>query len=188
MISSVRLLMMGVVLLLTGCVAALLAGTATGVMVYDGRGGVVLERDARIFHLINTTIATDPRFRYSRISVTSFNQVVLLIGQTPAASLRVLAEKIAKRTPRVTRVYNEVTIGEPINLAMKAKDTWITGEVRTQMLARRGLESGSIRIVTENGIVYLMGLVSREQANLAGDVARHVRGVRRVVKIFQYMN
>ena len=56
------------------------------------------------------------------------------------------------------------------------------------MLTRKGLESGSIRIVTENGVVYLMGVVSREQANLAVDVARHVRGVARVIKVFKYRN
>lgn len=176
------------VLLLSGCMAAVVAGTTAGAIVYDGRGVVVLERDARIFHSINKTIINDPRFRHSRIAITSFGQAVLLVGQTPAATLKVLAEKIAKRTPRVVRVYNEITIGAPISLASRAKDTWITGEIRSQMLMRKGLESGSIRVVTENSVVYLMGVVTREQAYHSVDVARQVHGVRRVVKVFKYMN
>jgi osmotically-inducible protein OsmY len=174
-------------LFLTGCVAGVVAGTTAGSIVYDGRGVVTLERDARIFHMIHTAIVRDRRFRNARIEVTSFSQAVLLVGQTRAASLKVLAEKIARKTPNVLRVYNEITIGQPISLAQRAKDTWITGQVRSQMLMRKGLESGSIRVVTENNVVYLMGIVSHEQAFQAMDVARQVTGVARVVKVFRYL-
>lgn len=175
-------------LLLTGCVAAVVATTAAGVVVYDGRGVGLVEKDARIFYLINTAIAKDPRFRDARVSVTSFNQIVLLVGQVPNASLRVLAERTAKNTPQVARVYNELTVRPPISLAQIAKDAWITGEVRSQMLLKKGLESGSIRIVTENGVVYVMGIVTHEQANLAVAVARNIKGVQRVVKVFKYID
>ena len=80
--------------LLSGCVLGVVAA-ATGLVVYDRRSVVMIERDARIFHLIHTEIVRDPQFDDSHIGVTSFNQVVLLSGQTPQASLRVLAEKIA---------------------------------------------------------------------------------------------
>lgn len=185
---AIRLSIIGAVLLLAGCVAAALVSTAAGVIVYDGRGLRMIERDARIFYLVNSSIANDPRFRSSHIVVTSFNQIVLLAGQTPAASLKVLAEKIAVRTPHVSRVYNQMTIGQPTSFTVRAKDAWITSELRSQMLARKGLESGSIRVVTEAGIVYLMGIVSREQANIAVEVARQIHGVARVVKVFQYVN
>ncbi|CZR29798.1 outer membrane lipoprotein [Legionella pneumophila] len=113
--------------------------------------------------------------------------MVLLVGQTPAASLRVLAERIAQNAPGVKRVYDEITVDNPIPLTQRTKDSWITSQVRSNMLTKKGLESGSIRIVTENGVVYLMGIVSDEQALLAVDVARRVAGVRKVVKIFQYI-
>lgn len=173
--------------LLTGCVAAMVAGAAASLVVYDRRSVVTIESDARIFHKIHTAIVKDPRFRDSRIIVTSFNRVVLLVGQTPAASLRVMAEKIAQSTPNVRRVYDEITVDYPIPIAERTKDTWITSQVRSLMLARKGLESGSIRIVTENGVVYLMGIATHEQANLAVNVARQVDGVRKVVKVFQYI-
>ncbi|EHL32549.1 BON domain-containing protein [Legionella drancourtii] len=175
-----------VVTLLSGCVAAVVTGAAVG-MVYDRRGMMTIEADTRLFHVIHKNIVTNRQFSDSRILVTSFNRVVLLVGQAPTASLRVLAEKIAQSTPGVERVYNEVIVSYPIPLTQRTKDSWITSQVRSSMLARKGLESGSIRIVTENGVVYLMGIVTDRQASLAVDVARRINGVRKVVKIFQYI-
>ena len=173
--------------LLTSCVAVVVAGAAGSMVVYDRRSIAMIESDARIFYLVNKAIVSDPRFRSSHIVVSSFNQVVLLVGQTPAASLRVVAEKVARNTPNVRRVYDEISVAGPSSFATRSKDTWITSEVRSRMLTRKGLESGSIRIVTENGIVYLMGIATHEQANLAVAVARHVNGVNKVVKDFQYI-
>lgn len=174
--------------LLSSCVAVVVAGAAAGMIVYDKRNVASLERDTRIFHVVHKSLVTDPRFRDSRIIVVSFNQVVLLLGQTPAASLRVIAEKTAQNTPGVRRVYDEISIAYPISMSRRTKDTLITGQVRSLMLNKKGLESGSIRIVTENAVVYLMGIVTQEQANLAVDVARQTKGVRKVVKVFQYIS
>lgn len=172
--------------LLTSCVVAVVAGAAAG-MVYDRRSVTTLEADARIFHVVHKNIVTNPQFRDSRILVSSFNRVVLLVGQTPTASFRVMAEKIAHNTPGVIRVYDEVTVDNSLSMTQRTKDSWITSQVRSNMLTKKGLESGSIRIVTENGVVYLMGIVSAEQGSLSVDVARRVNGVRKVVKIFQYI-
>lgn len=173
--------------LLASCAAAVIVGAASGVAVYDRRSVAMIERDARIFYVVNKTIVSDSRFRDSHIVVSSFNQVVLLVGQTPTASLRVLAEKIAQGTPNVRHIYNEVTIDYPSSISQRSKDSLVTAEIRSKMLAKKGLESGSIRIVTENGIVYLMGIATREQADLAVSVAREINGVAKVVKLFQYV-
>lgn len=174
-------------LLLSSCAAVVVVGAAGGMAVYDRRSIATMERDARIFYVVRKAIVTDPRFRDSRINVSSYNQVVLLSGQTPIASLRGVAERIAQNTPNVHRVYDEVTVDAPISMATRSKDTFITGEIRRKMLTKKGLESGSIHIETENSVVYLMGIVTHEQANLAVDVARQVRGVNKVVKLFQYI-
>lgn len=173
--------------LLTGCFAVVVAGAAVGMVGYERRSIATIESDTRIFHKVHTAIVKDPRFRESHIDVSSFNRVVLLVGQTPTASLRVLAEKIAQNIPNVSRVYNEITVNYPISLQERANDVWITGQVRSSMLTQKGLESGSIRIVTENGVVYLMGIATHEQANLAVHVARQIQGVKKVVKVFQYI-
>ena len=171
--------------LLTSCVAIVVAGAAAGLMVYDRRSVFSMERDARIFHVIQKAIIPNSEFHDSRIVIVSFNQVVLLVGQTPTASLRVVAERIAQQTPKVRHVYDEITVGSPISWTKQSKDTLITGKVRSRILTKKGLESGSIRIVTENGVVYLMGIVTVEQANSAVDVARQIKGVQKVVKVFQ---
>ena len=172
--------------LLTSCVVAVVAGAAAG-MVYDRRSVTTMEADVRIFHVVHKAIVTNPQFRDSRILVSSFNRVVLLVGQTPTASLRVVAEKIAHNSPGVVRVYDEVTIDNPLPITQRTKDSWITSQVRSNMLTKKGLESGSIRVVTENGVVYLMGIVTAEQGSLSIDVARRINGVKKVVKIFQYI-
>lgn len=172
--------------LLTSCVAAVVAGAAVG-MVYDRRSVGTMEADARLFHVIHTDLVSNPQFRDSRILVTSFNRVVLLVGQVPTASLKSLAEKMAQNTPGKVRVYNEITVNNPLPLTQRSKDSLITSQVRSSMLTKKGLESGSIRVVTENGVVYLMGIASPEQASLSVDVARRINGVNKVVKIFQYI-
>lgn len=174
--------------LLTGCMAAVVTGAAASMVVYDRRSITVMERDARIFHVIHSALVADPGFRDSRIVVVSFNRIVLLMGQTPAASLRVTAERLAQKTPNVQRVYDEISIGRPLNFRQQTKDTWITGQVRSQMLTKKGLHSGSIHIDTENGVVYLMGRVTSQQGRLAADVASQIQGVKKVVKVFQYVN
>lgn len=173
--------------LLTGCVVAVVAGAAAGLVVYDRRSLTMLESDTRIFHIVHTAIVKNPRFRDSHIVVSSFNEVVLLVGQTPSKELRIIAEKIAQNTPHVRRVYDEITVSYPTMLTQRTKDTWITSQVRSLMLTRKGLESGSIRIVTENGVVYLMGIATHEQANISVSVARQINGVQKVVKVFQYI-
>lgn len=175
-------------LLLSSCVALVAAGAAGGLIVYDKRSVSMIERDARIFYVLRKEIVANPEFADSHIVISSFNQTVLLAGQTPSASLRVQAEKIAKKTPEVLRVYNEITIDDPISLTARSKDSWITGQVKANMIAKKGLESGSIRVVTENRVVYLMGIATREQADLAVNVARHVPHVSKVVKVFRYIS
>jgi osmotically-inducible protein OsmY len=182
---TLSLLLLGT--LLTGCAAVIVVGAAGSMAVYDRRSMTMIEHDARIFYQVHKAIVKDPRFRNSRILVSSFNEVVLLVGQTPTASLRGVAERIVRQVPDVRRVYDEITVDYPLPLSQRSKDSLITTEVRSRMLTQKGLESGSIRIITENGIVYLMGIATHEQANVAVNVARQVNGVNKVVKIFQYI-
>ena len=183
---KIRLCVLLSVGMLTGCVAAMVAGATAGMIVYDKRGVNVIESDTRIFYLARRAVVSDPRLEGSHIEVASFNKMVLLVGQVPSPSARVAAEKIVQGIPNVRRVYNELTVGRPIPIQDRPRDVLITGQIRSMMLTKKGLESGSIRVVTENQVVYLMGLATHEQANLAASVARQTRGVQKVVKVFQY--
>lgn len=173
--------------MLVSCAALVVVGAAGGLIVYDKRSLQSIEKDSRIFYLINTEIAKNPTFDDSRIVVTSFNRIVLLLGQVPIESAKYAAENIARRTPNVRKVYNQITHGPKISIAQQSKDTWITSEVKSKMLAKKDLESGSIRVITENNVVYLLGIVTPEQSNLAASVASQIKGVIKVVKIFQYI-
>lgn len=173
--------------LLSGCVAMIAAGTAAGFIVYDRRSLPMIERDLRIFHLIHKRIIRDPMFRESRVLVSSFNQVVLLVGQTPRADLKAQAHQIALQTEGVLKVYDGLSINYPIPLLQRTEDSWITSQARTLLLAEKGLESGSIRLVTEDGKLYLMGIVTKQQGDLAANVVRRIPGVKKVIKIFQYI-
>ena len=174
--------------ILTGCAAFLLAGAASGYIIYDDRSIHSLEKDGRIFHVVHTRYVRDKELVQAHLDVTSFKQIVLLTGQCTHASQRALAEKVARSAPNVRKIYNEITIEYPTGTWRRTQDTAITSSVRTHMLAKKGLESGAIQIVTENGIVYLMGDVTHQQADLAVNVAREIRGVNKVVKVFQYLD
>lgn len=175
-------------LLLTGCIAAFMAGaSAGGLIVSDQRNLQERTDDSYITRRLDLNIVQDPEFKSCHIEPSAFNGIVLLVGEAPIASLKVSAEKIAQATPHVRKVYDELTVQPPVSFKQESKDTWITSAVKSAMLIKPKLRSGSIKVITENSTVFLMGLVTKEQANLAVDVARRVDGVKRVVKVFEYL-
>lgn len=155
--------------------------------VYDGRSVSAFEKDARIVQTIHRKLMKAAFFHDAHVAVHSFNQEVLLTGETTKASIRVAVEKMAQTTQGVRRIYNEIMLVRPASMLVKGQDAWITGYVRSKLLAEKELSSSAIHVVTEGGNVYLMGLVTRQQASIAVNVARHTRGVVRVVKVFQYV-
>lgn len=179
-------------LTLQGCifVAGAAAGAAGIAAVYDHRKIEQVVDDQNLANRMMREIARDPEIRASNthIDVTSFNHVILLTGQTVTPGLRDKANAIAQNTPDVKRVYNEIAIKGPTSSLTRTSDAWITTKIKTQMLATKGLASGSIKVITENGSVYLMGIVTHEQADISVDIARSVSGVQKVVKVFQYKN
>jgi osmotically-inducible protein OsmY len=158
------LMAFGMMLWACGCIPAVLASAAGGYIIYDDRSVRTLEKDARIFHVIHRGLVRNEQMQGSRIQITSYKQVILLTGQAPYASQRAIAEKIARTAPNVRKIYNEISITHPIGVVQTTEDSGITSNVRSHMLAKKGLESGAIRIVTENGVVYLMGDVTHPQA------------------------
>lgn len=188
MINKLLIIMM-VTLALQGCVfvAGAAAGAAGVAVVYDHRKLSNILDDEKIANTIVNQIKADPTLSdQTHIDVTCFNRVVLLTGEAPTAALRQQVENIAHGVPNAGKVYNEITIQGPTSTLTRTSDSWITTKIKSQMLATKDLKSGTIKVVTENGSVYLMGMVSHEQADMSVDIARQVSGVERVVKIFQY--
>jgi osmotically-inducible protein OsmY len=110
---------------------------------------------------------------------------VVLVGQVPTEMARVEAERIARETQNVRAVVNELTIGMIAGTASLANDAGITALVRTTLTTTEGVPSGTIKVVTERNVVYLMGLVTPAEGETAARAASRVNGVQRVVKVFE---
>lgn len=124
----------------------------------------------------------------AHIVVVSYNGVVLLTGQVPRQELKDLAAKVASTIQRVKRVHNELQVLPPSSALARSNDTWLTTKIKAQMLADSTVPGSRIKVITENGIVYLMGLVTQEEGNRAASIAQSVGGVQRIVKLFEYID
>ena len=182
----------GIALLVQGCVpAAFVAGAAAGAgaVIYDQRSTGTIVDDRNIIFKVQNKIDDDVDLKSkTSISATAFNHIVLLVGQAPAPELRSRAENLAKEVSGVKIIYNEISIEKPISKSDEANDSWITAKVKTSLMAESGLSSSQMKIVTENGVVYLMGLTTRSQAQIAAEKASTVTGVKKVIKLFEYEN
>lgn len=176
-------------MLLQGCifVAGAAAGASAIAVVYDHRNINLTIQDMHIANHILEKIHFYPQLKTeSHIEVSVFNQVVLLTGETPNSEWRQQAFELAKSVPNVVRVYNQITVQAPISALTRTSDSWITAKIKAQMLTADDLKSGSIKVVTEDGVTYLMGKVKHQQAEMAVEIARHAAGVQKVVRVFQY--
>lgn len=124
----------------------------------------------------------------SHIVVSSYNGVVLLAGQTPRSDLKGMAEQAARKVNNVSKVHNELQVLQPTSLLVRSNDSLLTSRIKTQMLADSNVPSTRIKVITENGIVYMLGLVSQAEATHATNLVQSVSGVQKVVKLFQYSN
>ena len=173
---------------LSSCVTAALVIGATvgGSVVYEKRSMKTMVQDRDSAQAAANLIAASPDLQKdTHISVATFHHIMLLVGQTKTDEQRTTAYQIASQIKYVSRVYNEITIRKPISLWQRSQDAWITTKVKTEMLAKKDLHSTQIKVVTENSVVYLMGMLTPQQAELATDVARRIDGVREVVKVFE---
>lgn len=129
-----------------------------------------------------------PDLKASNINVNAFNGVVLLTGQVPDNELRLLAGRTAQQIQNVRQVYNEIQVRGNVSLLASSSDAWLTTKVKSVLLANDEIDSGRIKVITENGVVYLMGLLTRAEAERAADVTRGIGGVQKVVKAVEYID
>ena len=191
MISRVHLLiLLSVITLIQGCAAVIVAGAATCAAVASDRRtvGPMLADQTIEFKVLDALRSDDELWQQTHVNGTSVNNIVLLTGEAPTDELRQRIETLVHQIPKVRRVHNEIVIGAPSSLLTRSSDSCITGKVKTNLLTTDIQEATHIKVVTENGSVYLMGLVTQAEASRATDVARAVGGVQRVVKVFEYLD
>ncbi len=161
-------------------------GGAVGVVVNDRRSVRTIAIDQKIRYQANLKIASDAKLNGSRVVLTSFNRAVLIVGQTPTYKQLLEVQECVASVPNVKKIYNELTISAPVSNLTNSSDAWITLKLRSKMLADPYLNSTQIKIVTENGVVYLVGIVTYHNAKRVIHIARTTKGVQRVVTLFEY--
>lgn len=180
----------GAAMLLSGCAGALVAAGASGAsMAADRRtAGTILE-DQSIELKVRNRIFGEPEVKeQAHLSVTSFNGIVLLTGETPKPEQKERMGQIASEVEKVRRVVNEVAVMEPTPMQSRSQDTWITTKVKTRLAGDKRISPFHVKVVTENRTVYLMGMVTREEGDAAAEQASQAEGVAKVVKVFEYID
>lgn len=171
--------------LLPGC--AFMAGAAGGAAVSNDTRttGTMLEDETIEITATNKIYHDKTLEKKIHINVTSYNHVMLLTGEVLTKALRDYVIEAVRSVENIRRVHNEVAIADLASFESRSNDTWITTKIKTKMLGTKFFKASRVKVVTENGSVYLMGIVSPEQGDMAAEIARNITGVKRVVKLFE---
>ena len=182
------------VILISGCVgipiAGLIGGSAIAIdLSRDNRSVGTYLNDNVLEAKISNEIRSDAALSSSQINVspTIINGVILLTGEAPNRTHIDRILDIAKSFKNTRKVINRIELAGKSTLASRANDSWITMEVKTALFHSEKVDHLRIKVVTERAHVYLMGLVSAEEADAAAQTARSINGVARVVKVFEYL-
>lgn len=191
MTSRVRIAVAGALvvstLAMSGCIPLAATGVAVGTMAALDRRTVGAQAEDQAIELKARNQIGSVIEQSGGIGVTSFNRKVLLTGQVASEDDKRAAEAAVAGLPNVRSIHNELQVlGRP-SLATSAADTSITARVKAALVDAQDLHANVIKVITESGTVYLMGLVSRREADRAAQVASRVAGVQRVVTVFEYI-
>ncbi len=174
--------------LLNGCAPVIVGGAvATGALVaHDRRTVGTITEDEGIEFKASRRISD--KIRDAHINVTSYNRMVLLTGEVPDAAAKAAAEKIAHAVENVRGVYNELQVAGNSSLSARANDSLLTSKVKARFVDAQKFSPIHVKVVTENNVVYLLGLVKRQEANDATELARTTGGVQKVVRVFEFLD
>jgi osmotically-inducible protein OsmY len=148
--------------------------------------GVMLD-DTIIESMVKRQIRnSDPGFADAHLTTVSYNGVVLLLGQVASETLKSKASSSAERIGKVRKVHNELQVGSPISYVARSNDNLLTAKLKSKLFVNAETSTRKVKVVTENGIVYLMGMLPRAEADRVVEVARSVFGVQKIIKVFEY--
>lgn len=189
---SVRVLILSALLgagatQLTGCVPVVAVGAGAGVLMAEDRrtaGTYLMDEE---IELKAVGRIREAHGKDTHVSVTSYNRRVLLTGEVPNDDVRGKVRDLVKAVPNVKEVQNELIIGGVSTLGARSNDAYITAKVKTRMFEDKRFNGNHIKVVTEAGTVFLMGIVKREEGDAAAEVTARTSGVSKVVKVFEYM-
>ena len=177
-------------LLINACVptAVVVGAATTSSVVYDKRDVKTVISDRKTTQTAVNLLKDDPELKgRSNIHVATFNHVLLLVGQAQTPELKTRAYEIVSSVKGISRIYNEITLAGATSSLQHTNDSWLTSKVKTALFAKAGFKSHQFKVVTENNVVYLMGLTGHKEGEEVTNIARHVEGVTKVVTVFQYI-
>lgn len=173
---------------ISGCFPVVATGVGAGALMVEDRrtAGAYVEDEA--IELKTSNNIRQQLGSQAHITVTSYNRMVLLTGEAPNDNLKSDAGKIAFSMDNVRDVINEISIASPSSLTSRSNDTFITSKVKALFVDAQKFQINHIKVVTEAGVVYLLGIVKHKEADDAVEIARTTAGVRKVVKVFEYID
>jgi osmotically-inducible protein OsmY len=173
---------------LSGCVALVAGGVAgTALVASDRRTNGAYVDDKGIE--LKASSLLDKKYHEAHINITSFNRTVLMTGEVATDADRTGAETVIRSVPAVSRVYNYTVVAQPSTLGQRNNDAWISAKVRSRLTSGQGnYSSSAVKVVTERGIVYLMGLVTPDEGAQVAQIVSQTAGVLKVVTLFEYLN
>jgi osmotically-inducible protein OsmY len=186
----ITLLLVGFAITVQGCAGIVIAGGATaGAMANDRRtSGAYVDDETIEWKIIDVLYQDEQIDQQTHLNATSYNGIVLLTGEIPNEEMRVKIGGKIRSVQGVRQLHDETSIAAPSSMMSRSGDTWITSKVKTAMLTGDTDMGVRTKVVTDKGVVYLMGMVSPQEADELTDIARRVGGVQKVVKVFEYQS
>ena len=174
---------------LSACAPLLIGGAIWGgTMVVSDRRTSGTQIDDQAIELKSVRRIADVIGDRGHVNVTSYNRLVLLSGEVPTEADKAAVEQAVGRIDNVRAIVNELTLAAPSSLSARSNDTLVTSKVKASMVDAKDIQANAYKVVTERGVVYLMGRVTEREANRAADIARGVSGVQKVVKVFDVVS
>ncbi len=181
-------LLLAVIPALQGCFPVIATGVGAGALMAGDRrtSGIYIEDQG--IELKAVSRIEDKYKSDIHVNATSFNRHVLLTGEVPSEETKQGVSAIVMGVPNVNDVTNEMAIGNVAPLSSRSNDTFITSKVKGRMIDANRFAPNHVKVITENSVVYLMGMVTRKEADDAAEIARTTTDVRKVVKVFEYLD
>lgn len=176
--------------------AVLIATGLSGCMQVVSTGASTVYNRHSIQESLNDQLATfrayqiihkKQEFLNTNVAITTYHGDMLVAGQVPEAWQRNKIDRLLRSVPDIDHIYNLLTISSPSSTLTRVSDAWITSKVKAKLLASDEVDASKVKVITENGTVYLMGVVPEPEADTAVDIASNTDGVARVVRVFSYM-
>jgi osmotically-inducible protein OsmY len=173
---------------LSGCAAVVVGGAAaTGYMVAEDRRTVgTMTEDEGIEQKASSRVGDS--IKDAHLNVTSYNRAVLLTGEVPSEAAKAEAERIVRAVENVRSVFNELQVSGNTSMQARTNDSVLTSKVKGRFVDSGKFNALHVKVITENGVVYLLGLVKKQEATDATEIARTTGGVRKVVRLFEYLD